>query len=45
MGTKFCSENLDVDGKVILHWILGKYGTKVWTGRIWPRIGTSGGLL
>jgi hypothetical protein len=28
-----------------LEWILGKYGGKVWTGRIWFRIWTSGVLL
>jgi len=33
------SENLGVDGKVILGWILRKYGRKVWTGFIWFRIG------
>jgi hypothetical protein len=39
------SENLGADGKVILEYILGKYGGNVWTGFIWLRIGTSGGLL
>jgi hypothetical protein len=43
MRTKFLSENLKgtyhaddlgVDGKVILEWILGKYGGKMWTGCI-----------
>jgi len=38
-------QNLGVDGRVTLEWILVKYGEKVWTGWIWPRIGTSGGLL
>jgi hypothetical protein len=33
------------DGKIILEWILGKQGRKVWTGCSWLRIGTSGGLL
>jgi hypothetical protein len=28
-----------------IEWMLGKYGGKVWTGCIWLRIGTSGGLL
>jgi hypothetical protein len=31
--------------KIMLEWILGKYGGKVWTECIWLRIGTSGGLL
>jgi hypothetical protein len=40
------SENLGVDGRIILEWIFGKYGRKVWwTGCIWVRIGSSGGLL
>jgi hypothetical protein len=33
-----------VDWKV-LKWMLGKLGGKVWTGLIWLRIETSGGLL
>jgi len=54
MHTKFLSENLnggdhledlDVDGKTILEWILGKYDGKVWTGFIWFGIGSSGWLL
>jgi hypothetical protein len=39
------SEELDVDGNLISEWILGKYCGKVWTGFIWPRIMTNGGLL
>jgi len=39
------SEELGVDGKIILEWILVKKGGKVWTGFIWLRAGTSGGLL
>jgi hypothetical protein len=39
------SEDLEVDERIILEWILGKQGGKVWTGFIWLRIGTSGGLL
>jgi hypothetical protein len=38
-------EDVDVDGRIILEWILGKQGKKVWTGFIWLRIGTSGALL
>jgi hypothetical protein len=37
------SEDLNVDGK-ILERISGRVGRKVWTGYIWLRIGTSGGL-
>jgi hypothetical protein len=39
------SEDLDVDGKIILEWILGKQSGKLWNGCIWLRIGTSSGLL
>jgi hypothetical protein len=39
------SENLGVDGMIILEWILQKYDGNLWTGFIWLRIGTSGGLL
>jgi hypothetical protein len=39
------SEDLGVDGKRILEWMLGKRSEKVWTGLIWLRIGISGGLL
>jgi hypothetical protein len=35
------SENLGIDKKIILEWILGKLRT----GLIWARIGTSGWLL
>jgi hypothetical protein len=37
-------DDLGVDGKRILEWILGKDGGILWTGFIWLRIGTSGGL-
>jgi hypothetical protein len=39
------SENIGVDGRIILDWILGRYGGVVWTVFIWLRIGTSGVLL
>jgi hypothetical protein len=45
MHTVFWSENLGVDGKIKLEWILGKWVAKVWTRFIWLRIGTSGRLL
>jgi hypothetical protein len=38
-------EDLDVDRKMILEWIVGTWDVKVWTGCMWHRIGTSGGLL
>jgi hypothetical protein len=36
---------LVVDGNVILKWIIGRQGRRVWTEFIWLRIGTSGGPL
>jgi hypothetical protein len=53
MHTKFCSgnlkgnhsENLGVDERRILGWILEKYGGKAWTGCTWLRIGINGGFL
>jgi hypothetical protein len=42
---RYTSEDLNVDGKIILEWILGKKSGKVWTGCIWLKIGTSGGFL
>jgi hypothetical protein len=34
------TEELEIDGKILLRWILVYY-----TGRVWNRIGTSGRLL
>jgi len=39
------SEDLDVDRKIILEWILEIYVVRVWIGFIWLRIVTSGGLM
>jgi hypothetical protein len=36
------SEDMGIDGKIILEWILEKCGGKLWLGFIWLRIGTSG---
>jgi hypothetical protein len=38
-------EDLGIDERIILEWILGKYCGKVWTGCIWLRKGTNCGLL
>jgi hypothetical protein len=40
-----CLEVIGVEGKIILEWILGKYGGKFWTEWIWLMIGNSGRLL
>jgi hypothetical protein len=32
-------------GRIILKWTLEKFDGVIWTGLIWPNIGTSRGLL
>jgi hypothetical protein len=52
MHTKFWTEYLkgrhhskdsSADERIILQWISGEWGGKVWTGFIWLRIRASGG--
>jgi len=38
-------EDLGVDGRIILRWILRKWDVGVWIGSSWLRIGTGGGHL
>jgi hypothetical protein len=54
MHTKFWSgklkvrvhmEDLNIDKRIILDWILEKEGGEAWTGLVWLRIRTSGGFL
>jgi hypothetical protein len=36
-------EDPDVDGRIILRWILKPWDVGVWTGSSWLKIGTGGG--
>jgi hypothetical protein len=38
-------EDLDIDERIILEWILRKSHGKVWTGFIWLRIQSTGRLV
>jgi hypothetical protein len=38
-------KDLGMDGRIILKWILRNMMGNAWTGFIWLRTGTSGGLL
>ena len=38
-------EDPDLDRRIILGWIFRKWDVRAWTGLIWLRIGTGGGLL
>jgi hypothetical protein len=47
-GPEGWGDNLDdlgTDGGMVLEWILGRWGGRVWTEFIWLRVGTGGGLL
>jgi hypothetical protein len=39
------SEDLVLDGRIILKWILGKKGWRMWIGFIWLRTWIDGRLL
>jgi hypothetical protein len=39
------SEDQGIDGIIILKWVFGEQGWRVWIGFIWFRIGAGGGLL
>jgi hypothetical protein len=33
-------EGLDIDGRIILEWVLREWDGRAWSGLIWLRIGT-----
>jgi hypothetical protein len=37
--------DLGVDERIILKWIFKRWDGEAWTGLIWLRVGTGGGLL
>jgi hypothetical protein len=39
------AEGISVDGKIILDWILGKQGGRVWTGYTWLGTGMNSRLF
>jgi hypothetical protein len=39
------TEDLGLDGRIALKWILQKQDWRVWTGFIWLKIGTDNGLF
>jgi hypothetical protein len=39
------AKDLGIDRRIILKWIIGKQGWKVWIGSMWLGIGTGGRLL
>jgi hypothetical protein len=44
MKGRILMEDLGIDGRIILEWILRKYVGKLWTECIWLRIGNIGGI-
>jgi hypothetical protein len=36
-------DNLNLEGRVILKWFFKWWGEEVWSGLLWPRIGTGFG--
>jgi hypothetical protein len=44
-GRDYYAEDLGIDGRIVLEWILWKLGGKVCTEFMWLGMGTGGGFL
>ena len=42
---KYHLKDTGVDGRIILKWIFRKWDVRAWTGSMYLRLGTGGGLL
>jgi hypothetical protein len=38
------SEDLDIDKRTVIKWVLRKSDERLWTGFVWLRMGTGDGL-
>ena len=45
LGERDHLEDPRIDRRIILRWIFRKWGVEAWTGLMWLRMGTGGGLL
>jgi hypothetical protein len=45
LKARYCWEDLGIDRRIILKWLLRNSNGRVWIRFIWLRIGTGGGLL
>ena len=45
LGERDNTEDPGLDGRIIIRWIFRKWDEGTWTGLIWLRTGTGGGIL